>query len=129
MEIGFALRAISSVLLVASEQKFYLNDRKPITMLIAILVAQFRLSRRKSLLISVRSLFGRKIVTMEIGFALRAISSVLLVASEQKFYLNDRKPIAMLIAILVAQFRLSRRKSVLISVRSLFGREKSLRWR
>ena len=46
-----------------------------------------------------------KIVMMNIYFALRAISSVPVVGTEQKCYQNDCKPIAMLIEFFVGEFR------------------------
>jgi hypothetical protein len=63
--------------------------------------------RTLSIQIGVRSLFGQeKVTTLNIDdFALRAISSVPVVGTEQKFNQINRKPIAMLIAFFVGEFR------------------------
>jgi hypothetical protein len=55
---------------------------------------------------SVCSLFGHeKVITLHIDSALRAISSVPVVGTEQKLNQINRKPIAMLIAFFIGDFR------------------------
>jgi hypothetical protein len=120
IDTGFASRAISSVPVVGTEQKLNQINRKPIAMLIAFFVGEFgRLLCFAIKKKCVAYFLGRKIVTIDTGFVLRAISSVAVVGTEQKLDQINRKPIAMLIAFFVGEFgRLlcfSIKKSVLLT--------------